>query len=699
MPAAVRVRAYLKRGKGVPPATGELRVDASSAVEWTAADGDERPRSVPADDVVRVLTKGEKPMIKVRRACVMCRRLWRKSNRRGFCCARVQHRRGSTSGQAQLGIVVAAWYIFQGFCFAYEMPLASNSLLAPACACAQLEVAEGKGPSLIFTFDGVGARDGASRAITSLIDHRRALRGEMPRSRRSNAAEVALRKAVLMKDANLRKLHAALVLGEGIVSDDDFWAERSRQSVLEAEAARDPSASAAAARQPRGAASAMLARDAFGAMTGGSQRGSAGGTVRYKITPEVKAQIFRERPAVRRAYVAVVPSKMAEKDFWEKFCRAEYFARRAATVGKTAADVAAAEAAAAGPSDDPGDAEADVALFTVNEEERSAEKARAAARVSRAPAARDLSTDAGDALPSAFGTARGGLMEPSATIAAAARAAAGRDDAFADAAAGGIGGVASQINRHGDVVMRGHEGALDGLVNKTDTAAIARAIDAEEAAEPLPAEVEQEQRGADPLVGAEAVVIDDLVTTAKPAVDLLTFENPFKRRKLHEVGDGTEGGNGSVAAAVVVAIDGAGAMRKALERLRGKGARASAEEPAAAWRVLDALGQSLQRGLTNVPPLQRLPAELRESVSSRIEVVRELMRNFWALYAPGKPPSGVDKARGDKFEAKMRELSDAIAAERREAPVESRVDVAAAYRNASAMLDAGFERYDRCPAS
>ena len=100
MPAAVRVRAYLKRGKGVPPATGELRVDASSAVEWTAADGDERPRSVPADDVVRVLTKGEKPMIKVRRACVMCRRLWRKSNRRGFCCARVQHRRGSTSGQA-----------------------------------------------------------------------------------------------------------------------------------------------------------------------------------------------------------------------------------------------------------------------------------------------------------------------------------------------------------------------------------------------------------------------------------------------------------------------------------------------------------------------------------------------------------------------------------------------------------------------
>lgn len=43
----------------------------------------------------------------------------------------------------------------------------------------------------------------------------------------------------------------------------------------------------------------------------------------------------------------------------------------------------------------------------------------------------------------------------------------------------------------------------------------------------------------------------------------------------------------------------------------------------------------------------------------------------------------------------MRELSDAIMEERRNAPVDHRPNVAAAYQHAIAMLDAGFERYDR----
>ncbi|KAJ4950202.1 hypothetical protein NE237_027034 [Protea cynaroides] len=37
--------------------------------------------------------------------------------------------------------------------------------------------------------------------------------------------------------------------------------------------------------------------------------------------------IFAEKPAVHQAYLNFVPSKMSEKDFWTKYCRAEYLHR------------------------------------------------------------------------------------------------------------------------------------------------------------------------------------------------------------------------------------------------------------------------------------------------------------------------------------------------------------------------------------
>lgn len=46
--------------------------------------------------------------------------------------------------------------------------------------------------------------------------------------------------------------------------------------------------------------------------------------VSFKLTPEIIHQIFAEKPAVCQAFLTNVPHKISEKDFWAKFCRAEY---------------------------------------------------------------------------------------------------------------------------------------------------------------------------------------------------------------------------------------------------------------------------------------------------------------------------------------------------------------------------------------
>ncbi|CAB4307139.1 unnamed protein product [Prunus armeniaca] len=61
--------------------------------------------------------------------------------------------------------------------------------------------------------------------------------------------------------------------------------------------------------------------------------------VTFSLTPEIKYQIFALKPSVHQAFLALVPSKTTEKDFWTKYFRAEYL--------QSAGYAAAAEAEAA----------------------------------------------------------------------------------------------------------------------------------------------------------------------------------------------------------------------------------------------------------------------------------------------------------------------------------------------------------------
>jgi hypothetical protein len=45
--------------------------------------------------------------------------------------------------------------------------------------------------------------------------------------------------------------------------------------------------------------------------------------MRFTLTPEVIAQVFAEKPHVKRAYQRSVPHQMSEKEFWVRYLKHE----------------------------------------------------------------------------------------------------------------------------------------------------------------------------------------------------------------------------------------------------------------------------------------------------------------------------------------------------------------------------------------
>ncbi|KAK1316891.1 putative RNA polymerase II transcription factor B subunit 1-1 [Acorus calamus] len=103
-------------------------------------------------------------------------------------------------------------------------------------------------------------------------------------------------------------------------------AKSAAPDLLEADAQRT-------SKQRSGFKSAMLA-DVRPLTDGRSNK------VTFSLTPEIIHQIFSEKPAVHQAFLSSVPSRMTEKDFWTKYCRAEYLRK---TRNRVAAEAEAAE--------------------------------------------------------------------------------------------------------------------------------------------------------------------------------------------------------------------------------------------------------------------------------------------------------------------------------------------------------------------
>ncbi|KAL6184096.1 hypothetical protein ACLB2K_045500 [Fragaria x ananassa] len=99
--------------------------------------------------------------------------------------------------------------------------------------------------------------------------------------------------------------------------------------------------------------------------------------VTFNLTDEIKYQIFALKPAVHQAFINLVPSKMTEKDFWNKYFRAEYLHSTKNAVA------AAAEAAE----------DEELAIF-LKEDEILAREARQ--KIQRVDPTLDMEADQGD---------------------------------------------------------------------------------------------------------------------------------------------------------------------------------------------------------------------------------------------------------------------------------------------------------------
>ncbi|GAB2213116.1 hypothetical protein Droror1_Dr00021134 [Drosera rotundifolia] len=224
-----------------------------------------------------------------------------------------------------------------------------------------------KGGGYIFEFGNFSqrdiCRDFVAKVLANCIDVNKAVT-EKPVVKTVNAqisaAEMEQRIKLLQQDSELQKLHKRFVMG-GVLTEDEFWA--TRKKMLGGDRSR-------MIRQRAGFKSAMVS-DIKPQTDGRTNK------VTFNLSPEVILQIFAERPAVHQAFLKYVPSKMSDKDFWHKYCRAEY-------LHSTKNPIAAAAEAAE---------DEDLAVF-LKQDEILAREARA--KIRRVDPTLDMEADQGD---------------------------------------------------------------------------------------------------------------------------------------------------------------------------------------------------------------------------------------------------------------------------------------------------------------
>lgn len=149
------------------------------------------------------------------------------------------------------------------------------------------------------------------------------------------------RRTVLSSNAELSRLHARLV-GSGIVAEEEFW--DNHRELVEARAGgishllhsfllcfvcrSPPAANPHPPRRPPPPQD-LSAKRGLGQRQGLASTFMAEPTkdgrsreVVFSLDREKIHQIFSIRPAVRLAYLAHVPARMTDEEFWHRYCRA-----------------------------------------------------------------------------------------------------------------------------------------------------------------------------------------------------------------------------------------------------------------------------------------------------------------------------------------------------------------------------------------
>ncbi|KAJ4838255.1 hypothetical protein Tsubulata_011329 [Turnera subulata] len=188
-----------------------------------------------------------------------------------------------------------------------------------------LNLTSSQGASYIFEFENYDdlqvCKECVGKALSKSVEAPKpADTSEVP-SEQPTTEELLMRMNLLRENSELQKLHKRFVI-DGILTEAEFWA--TRKKLLSGNSSRNT-------KQRVGLKSIMLSE---------SRPAADGRTnkVTFNVTPEIVREIFAEKPAVRQAYLNLVPNKMTDRDFWTKYCRAEFIQGTQAAVAEAAED-------------------------------------------------------------------------------------------------------------------------------------------------------------------------------------------------------------------------------------------------------------------------------------------------------------------------------------------------------------------------
>ncbi|KAG6469745.1 hypothetical protein ZIOFF_070676 [Zingiber officinale] len=396
--------------------------------------------------------------------------------------------------------------------------------------------------------------------------------------------EMEHRMKLLREDSELQKLHKELVFGN-VLTESEFWA--TRKALLDDDSDRT-------LKQRTGFKSAMLA-DVRPSTDGQTNK------VTFSLTPEIIHQIFSEKPAVHRAFLNFVPVKMTEKDFWTKYCRAEYLHRTKNSVA------AAAEAAE----------DEELAVFLKHDDILANEARR---KIRRVDPTVDMVADFSDDYIhlSVHGILRDGNKE---TI--------DSENDFAKRT------LAHDVNRHATVVLEGR--ALD--IELGDTRAVAEALARSKEA----SSVDTSDENAN-LDRQERVVrmteIEDLQASHSLPYASLCIKDPREYFDFQQVNAlKALGGTGS--RTIDYSINSEDAYYYLLQQIsevKLQGVHNPVVQSDTALKVLTGLTQQISSTRYNLGKnpqesvLDRFPKRTKDEIMLHWMSIQELLRHFWSSY-------------------------------------------------------------------
>ncbi|XP_057509083.1 general transcription and DNA repair factor IIH subunit TFB1-1-like [Actinidia eriantha] len=459
---------------------------------------------------------------------------------------------------------------------------------------ALLNLTHDQGGSYIFEFENFSDRD----VCKELVGRATTVAGEAGKSGSERSAvttqdeqlstkEMERRIKLLQEDSELQKLHKQFVIG-GVLTEAEFWA--TRKKLLDGDANR-------VIKQRVGFKSAMLA-DVKPSADGRSNR------VTFNLTPEIIHQIFAEKPAVHQAFLKFVPIKMSEKDFWTKYCRAEYLHSTKNAVA------AAAEAAE----------DEELAVFLKQDDVWASE---ARHKIRRVDPTVDMDADEGDDYIHLLDHGMSRDFNEEAT-----------DLQYEEYRRT----LSQVLNRHGAVVLEGR--CIDVELGDTRSVAeaLARSKQVELANEASDGNANQERLDRLSLMAE----IEDLQTSRDLSLAPLFIKDPRdyfdsqQANALKTLGD-TLAGTRQMKCRLS-AGEAYGSLRECICEVKAAGLSDPIVTPEAAYKVFTGLTQSISSTKYHIGKnpqesvLDRLPSITKEELLHHWTSIQELLKHFWSSY-------------------------------------------------------------------